>query len=83
MIIDDDMGLYKTAVRQTLDRLESSCVGDGTCFLKPCVVQQVMSDSIGIGWCFGVFALIMICTAPLAMLLHKHGLAWRTTQDSK
>ncbi|TLD30943.1 hypothetical protein PspLS_01947 [Pyricularia sp. CBS 133598] len=55
------------------------CIGAGAAI----AVQQVLSDAIGIGWCFGIFALIMLCTAPLALLLHKYGLGWRTTQDSK
>ncbi|KAF6821885.1 hypothetical protein CPLU01_12333 [Colletotrichum plurivorum] len=49
------------------------CIGAGAAIAD----QQPLTDATNSGWCFGVFALIMMFAAPLA-LLERRGPRWRT-----
>lgn len=49
------------------------CIGAGAAIAS----QQPLANAAGLGWCFGVFALIMLSTAPLAMVLKRRGPSWR------
>ncbi len=46
-------------------------------------IQQPLADAAGVGWCFGVFAIIMLLALPLAMLTTNRGLKWRKQQQEK
>lgn len=45
-------------------------------------VQQPLADSAGVGWCFGVFAIVMLLAMPLALVVERCGLEWRTTKGA-
>ncbi|KAF6785041.1 hypothetical protein CMUS01_16583 [Colletotrichum musicola] len=49
------------------------CIGAGAAIAG----QQPLTDATNSGWCFGVFALIMLFAAPLAFLLETRGHQWR------
>ncbi|KAK3497326.1 uncharacterized protein B0T23DRAFT_81081 [Neurospora hispaniola] len=49
------------------------CLGAGAAI----AAQQPLADAAGSGWCFGVFAIIMLMASPLAVLIEKRGLEWR------
>ncbi|KXH43049.1 hypothetical protein CSIM01_01803 [Colletotrichum simmondsii] len=49
------------------------CIGAGAAI----AAQQPLTNATGLGWSFGIFSLIMLFAAPLAMLLRKKGLRWR------
>ncbi|MCV5153756.1 hypothetical protein OFC46_28100, partial [Escherichia coli] len=49
------------------------CLGAGAAI----AAQQPLADAAGSGWCFGVFAIVMLMASPLAMLIEKRGLEWR------
>jgi hypothetical protein len=40
-------------------------------------VQEPLANAAGAGWCFGVFAILMVLALPLAVLINKRGLEWR------
>lgn len=46
-------------------------------------IQQPLADAAGAGWCFGVFAIIMLLALPLSILTTNHGLEWRKKQQEK
>ena len=49
------------------------CIGAGAVI----AAQQPLADAAGLGWCFGIFAIIMLASAPLVWLLERHGMEWR------
>jgi hypothetical protein len=49
------------------------CIGTGAAIAS----QQPLIDAIGLAWCFGFFALIMLSAGPLAMVLQRSGPKWR------
>ncbi|KEY66280.1 hypothetical protein S7711_02745 [Stachybotrys chartarum IBT 7711] len=49
------------------------CVGAGVSI----AAQQPLADAVGLGWCFGVFGIIMMMAAPLGWILKRYGMAWR------
>ncbi|UQC85804.1 uncharacterized protein CLUP02_11303 [Colletotrichum lupini] len=51
------------------------CIGAGAAI----AAQQPLTNATGLGWSFGIFSLIMLFAAPLAMLLRKKGLRWRVS----
>ncbi|SPN99772.1 related to antibiotic resistance protein [Cephalotrichum gorgonifer] len=55
------------------------CIGAGAAIAS----QQPLADAIGLGWCFGIFAIIMLCAGPLVILLKKRGMAWRRQGQNK
>lgn len=55
------------------------CLGAGAAI----AAQQPLADAAGSGWCFGVFAIIMLMALPLSMLIEKRGLEWRRTKALK
>ncbi|KAK1634045.1 major facilitator superfamily domain-containing protein [Colletotrichum phormii] len=54
------------------------CIGAGAAI----AAQQPLTNATGLGWSFGMFSLIMLFAAPLAMLLEKRGLGWRACAPS-
>ncbi|KAK4186218.1 major facilitator superfamily domain-containing protein [Podospora australis] len=40
-------------------------------------VQQPLADTAGSGWCFGIFSIIMLLAAPLAVVTRTRGMSWR------
>ncbi|OIW26367.1 MFS general substrate transporter [Coniochaeta ligniaria NRRL 30616] len=55
------------------------CLGAGVGI----AVQQPLTDAAGLGWCFGVFSVVMLLATPLAMALRRCGLGWRRERTSK
>lgn len=50
------------------------CLGAGAGI----AAQQPLTDAVGLGWCFGVFAAVMLLLGvPLAAALRRYGLHWR------
>ncbi|KAL2024347.1 hypothetical protein VTK56DRAFT_8829 [Thermocarpiscus australiensis] len=49
------------------------CLGAGAGI----AAQQPLADAAGPGWCFGVFALMMLLAVPLVLVLKRYGLEWR------
>lgn len=49
------------------------CIGAGAAIAS----QQPLADAAGLGWCFGIFAIIMLSAGPLVMLLKRRGMEWR------
>ncbi|KAL3480159.1 major facilitator superfamily domain-containing protein [Aspergillus californicus] len=49
------------------------CLGTGAAI----AAQQPLAEAIGIGWCFGFFAFMMLAAGPLAVLLKRCGMGWR------
>ncbi|CAI4213377.1 unnamed protein product [Parascedosporium putredinis] len=54
------------------------CLGAGAVIAS----QQPLTDAVGLGWCFGIFGLVMLATAPLATALKKWGPSWREKEIS-
>jgi hypothetical protein len=40
-------------------------------------VQQPLSNAAGSGWCFGVFAIVMLLALPPSIWIKRCGLCWR------
>lgn len=38
---------------------------------------EPIAQAIGLGWCFGIFAILQMLTIPSIWLLKAHGLRWR------
>ncbi|CCC07999.1 hypothetical protein SMACR_01563 [Sordaria macrospora] len=55
------------------------CLGAGAAI----AAQQPLADAADSGWCFGVFAIIMMMGLPLSMLIEKQGLEWRRAKALK
>ncbi|KAI0131936.1 major facilitator superfamily domain-containing protein [Xylariales sp. AK1849] len=55
------------------------CLGAGAGIAS----QQPLADATGSGWCFGIYAILMILGIPLAFVLQKRGLEWRKQRASK
>jgi len=46
-------------------------------------IQQPLDDATGEGWCFGVFAFMMLLALPLSVLTSNRGLEWRKQKQEK
>lgn len=55
------------------------CIGAGAAIAS----QQPLADGAGLGWCFGIFAIIMLAAGPLVMLLKRQGMVWRQREGSR
>lgn len=44
--------------------------------------QQPLANAAGTGWCFGVFAIMMLLALPLSVLAKTRGLSWRKERIS-
>ncbi|KAK1540464.1 hypothetical protein CPAR01_06453 [Colletotrichum paranaense] len=51
------------------------CIGAGAAI----AAQQPLTNATSLGWSFGIFSLIMLLPAPLALLLKKKGVGWRVS----
>ncbi|KAK4204499.1 MFS general substrate transporter [Triangularia verruculosa] len=76
--------------------VERSATAQGACSIVRCLgagagiaIMQPLADAVGLGWCFAIYALLMVVEAPLVWLLQTRGPLWRrktkqivTTQPS-
>ena len=46
-------------------------------------IQQPLADAADEGWCFGVFAILMLLALPLSVLTSNRGLKWRKRKQEK
>ena len=44
---------------------------------------EPVADRIGLGWCFGVYAVLQALAVPLIWGLETRGLAWREEQSTR
>lgn len=49
------------------------CIGAGAAI----AAQQPLADAAGTGWCFGIFAIIMLAATPPVFVLKRSGMQWR------
>lgn len=52
------------------------CLGAGAAV----AAVQPLADSIGLGWCFAIYAIFLLVELPLAWLIQKNGMKWRSEQ---
>ncbi|KAK8851114.1 MFS general substrate transporter [Apiospora arundinis] len=49
------------------------CIGAGVGI----AIQQPLDDAVGPGWCFGIYAVVLLLEIPVSYVLLKHGQGWR------
>ncbi|KAK8016749.1 hypothetical protein PG993_014938 [Apiospora rasikravindrae] len=49
------------------------CIGAGVGI----AIQQPLDDAVGPGWCFGIYAIVLLLEIPFGYVLLKHGQRWR------
>ncbi|KAJ0121989.1 hypothetical protein J7T55_002500 [Diaporthe amygdali] len=54
------------------------CLGAGAAV----AAVQPLANSIGLGWCFAIYAILLLLELPLAWLIQKNGMKWRSAQSS-
>lgn len=64
-----------------------SATAQGACSLVRCLgagaaiaAMQPLADRVGLGWCFAVYALLLLVEVPLVWLIMTRGLHWRTSR---
>ncbi|KAH6631002.1 major facilitator superfamily domain-containing protein [Chaetomium sp. MPI-SDFR-AT-0129] len=55
------------------------CIGAGTGI----AVQEPIARALGVGWCFGMFSIVILAAIPLAVAIKRKGLGWRREQTDK
>lgn len=50
------------------------CLGAGAAV----AAVQPLAGSIGPGWCFAIYAMLLLVELPLAWLIQKNGMKWRS-----
>ncbi|KAB5582349.1 major facilitator superfamily domain-containing protein [Coniochaeta sp. 2T2.1] len=65
-----------------------SATAQGACSLIRCLgagaaiaAMQPLADAAGLGWCFAVFALLLVIEVPLVWLISIRGVRWRTVSS--
>ena len=61
-----------------------SATAQGACSIVRCLggaaaiaVVQPLADAIGLGWCFAIYAALLVIEVPLVWVLTRRGPAWR------
>lgn len=49
------------------------CLLSGACI----AALQPIADGVGLGWCFGFYAILQLASIPMTWLLITHGMEWR------
>ena len=64
--------------------VERSATAQGACSIVRCLgagaaiaAVQPLADAIGLGWCFTIFALLLVAEVPLVWMLQARGVQWR------
>ncbi|KAK4211567.1 major facilitator superfamily domain-containing protein [Rhypophila decipiens] len=64
--------------------VERSATAQGACSIVRCLgagaaiaAVQPLADAIGLGWCFAIYALLLVAEVPLVWLLRTRGTSWR------
>ncbi|KAF2756965.1 protein serine/threonine phosphatase 2C [Pseudovirgaria hyperparasitica] len=52
------------------------CIGAGAGIAS----QQPLLDAVGSGWCFAIYAVLLLLGAPLVWVLKTHGMSWRKAE---
>lgn len=55
------------------------CLGAGAAV----AAVQPLADSIGLGWCFAIYAILLLIELPLAWLIQKNGMKWRSERTTR
>ena len=55
------------------------CALAGACI----AALQPMVDGIGLGWCFGILAILQVLAIPMVWQLETKGVRWRQRQASQ
>lgn len=67
-----------------------SATAQGACSIVRCfggaaaiAAVQPLADAIGLGWCFAIYALLLVTEVPLVWVLTAKGRAWRRKSAEK
>lgn len=44
---------------------------------------QPLANSIGLGWCFAIYAILMLMNLPLAWVIRENGMKWREERQRR
>jgi len=65
-----------------------SATAQGACSLIRCLgagaaiaAMQPLANRVGLGWCFALYALLLLLEAPLVWLILTRGLQWENNKD--
>lgn len=55
------------------------CLLAGACI----AALEPIAQGVGLGWCFGIYAILQIFSVPPVWLLKTHGLRWREEKAAR
>ncbi|KAK8101676.1 hypothetical protein PG999_012050 [Apiospora kogelbergensis] len=67
-----DLNIQRSATAQAASNLVRCLTAAGAIAAMEALVQ-----SLGPGWCFAIYAILLMMCVPLAWVLRRQGMAWR------
>lgn len=69
---------------------EGSATAQGACSLIRCLgagaaiaAMEPLADAVGLGWCFAIYAVLLLVEVILVWIIVKHGPRWRKEKASR
>lgn len=67
-----DLNVHRSATAQAASSIVR-CLGAGAAI----AAMQPLAHATGLGWCFAIYAIIIVLEMPLAWVLCRQGVKWR------
>lgn len=73
-----DLNVHRSSTAQAASSIVR-CLGAAAAI----AAMQPLADAVGLGWCFAVYAILVVSEVPLVWVLVRNGVRWRKVRAER